>query len=125
MADVAVRFGAVDDGKDGKEPAMGLYNPRQSTRNMYAIPLSAAHKYTDQGYLLRASFAIAQYLNMFPDQFLVNRIADTIVNNLETLVKHKPVGLDDKGEAFAEGEIRVNGERIEQFEAWTNGDVVK
>jgi len=126
MSDIGVRFGAVPTEEGEKEPAMGLYNLRKQYDAMYAIPLSCAYKYADQGYLLRASFAIAQYLGMYPDRFLVDRIADTILNNLDSLVRHRPVGLDvGEGEVFGEGEIRVDGEVVDQFEANTNGTVTR
>jgi hypothetical protein len=123
MSDIAVRFGFVPDG-EGKEPAMGLYNVRQSGQAQWAIPLSAAFKYTDQEYLMRTSFAIAQYLGMFPDAFLINRIADTILNNLDALIKQKPAGKGE-GRAFGEGKMMVDGETIGEFEAYTNGDIVR
>jgi hypothetical protein len=124
--DIGVRFGAVDAEDGGKEPAMGLYNQRQQRAAMYAIPLSSAYKYADQGYLLRASFAIAQYLGMFPDRFLVDRIATTILDNLDSLIRHRPVGLDlEEGSVFGEGEIRIDGEVADQFEANTNGTVTR
>ncbi len=122
MSDIAVRFGYEPD-EVGKEPAMGIYNVRQSTRSQYIIPLSSAYKYADQAYLMRASFAIAQYLQMHPDAFLINRIADTILNNLGTLIGYKPADKEE-GRAFGEGKVIIEGETIGEFEAHTNGDVI-
>ena len=124
MSDVAVRFGYVEDEEGEREPAMGIYSTEHSSRSQFAIPLSSLYKYTDQPYLLRASFAIAQYLNMFPDQFLVNRIADTILNNIDTLVKYLPAEKEE-GYAFGEGKVVVDGEVLGEFEALTNGDVIQ
>ena len=125
MADIAVRFGFVPTAdKQGKEPGMGIYNVRQSSRSQYVIPLSSAYKYVDQAYLMRASFAIAQYLEMFPDAFLVNRIADTILSNLDELIRHRPADKED-GHAIGEGKIVIDGETIGEFEAHTNGDVIR
>ncbi len=125
MSDIAVRFGFVpSEDKQGKEPGMGLYNVRQSTKSQFVIPLSSAFKYADEAYLMRSSFAIAQYLEMFPDAFLINRIADTILNNLDELIKHKPAEKEE-GRAFGEGKIVIDGETLGEFEAHTNGDVIK
>lgn len=123
MSDIGVRFGQVPT-ETGKEPAMGLYNIRQSRKSMFAIPLSCAYKYTDQAYLMRAAFAIAQYLQMFPDAFLINRIADTILSNLDTLIAQKPAEKSE-GQAFGEGKLMVDGETLGEFEAYTNGDIIR
>lgn len=124
MSDVAVRFGYVEDEEGRREPAMGIYSILHSSRAQFAIPLSSAYKYTDQGYLLRASFTVAQYLGMFPDQFLVNRIADTILDNMDTLVKYRPAEKEE-GQAFGEAKLVVDGEVLGEFEAHTNGDIIK
>lgn len=124
MSDLAVRFGHLPT-EAGREPAMAIYPVRGGRRPpMFAIPLSSAYKYADPAYLMRASFGIAERLQMHPDQFLVNRIAGLILDNLDDLVKQRPAG-PAPGRAFAEGELRVGGERIEQFEAHTNGVILK
>lgn len=80
--------------------------------------------YAEPDYLMASSFKIANFLGMFPDQFLINRIADLIMNYLPDLVKAKPIDTR-KGQAFAEGEIRIDGDVIERFEAYTGGGIVK
>lgn len=124
MSDITVQFGFVDDGDSGKEPAMGIKRAVLGNTPIFAIPLSSAYKYADGEYLMKASFAIANFLGMFPDQFLINRIADLILNYLPDLIKSAPAK-HEKGQAFAEGELRIDGERIEQFEAWTGGGLLK
>jgi len=124
MSDIAVRFGFIHDEDGDREPAMGIYNVRNNRKAMYAIPLSSAYKYTDQAYMMRACFAISQYLQMHPDAFLINRIADTILSNLDTLIIQRPAGKEE-GEVFGEGKVIVEGETIGEFEAYTNGDIVK
>lgn len=103
---------------------MGITKAAMGKHPIFAIPLSAAYKYADPQYLMAASFRIAEILRMTPDQFLINRIADMILNYLPDLIKARPVD-DAPGRAFAEGEVRIDGERIEQFEAYTNGGIAK
>lgn len=129
MSDIYIRWGAVDlqteDGRPYKEPAMGVTKAVLGHRApIFAIPLSSAWLYAEPEYLVSSCFRIAEYLGMFPDQFLVSRIADLILNHLPDLIKAKPI-TDDPGRAFAEGEIRIDGERIEQFEAYTGGGIAK
>lgn len=129
MSDIYIRWGAVDlvdeDGKSYKEPAMGITRAVFGhTAPIFAIPLSSAYVYTDPKVLVEKSFKIAEFLGMFPDQFLINRIADTVMNYLPDLIRAKPIG-EQRGQAFAEGEVRIDGERIEQFEAYTGGGIVK
>jgi hypothetical protein len=128
MSDVYVRWGAVDlisdEGHSYKEYAMGITRARFGKHPIFAIPLSSAWMYADSQYLVKASFKIAEFLNMHPDQFLINRIADLILGKLPDLIKSRPIG-NGAGRAFAEGEVRIDGERIEQFEAYSNGDIVK
>jgi len=128
MSDIYIRWGAVDlvddDGRPYKEPAMGVTRAALGKQPIFAIPLSSAWMYAEPDYLMASSFKIANFLGMFPDQFLINRIADLIMNYLPDLVKAKPIDAR-KGQAFAEGEIRIDGDVIERFEAYTGGGIVK
>lgn len=127
MSDIRVIIGAVDitdaDGKPDREVALGIKAANLKKSPMFAIPLSSAYLYADPKYLIEKSFFIAEFLGMFPDQFLVNRIADTILNYLPDLIRSKPL-TDEPGQAFAEGELRIDGERIQQFEAFTGGGIL-
>ncbi len=128
MSDISHRFGFVDtpnnDGQPTREPALGIFPVKMGRVPIFAIPLSSAYKYTDPKYMMETCFKIAEMFNMHPDAFIVNRIADLIMNWMPELIHHLPPG-DERGEAFAEGEVRIDGEVIERFEAHTNGDVVK
>jgi hypothetical protein len=127
MSDIRVVLGAVEttgsDGKPDKEMALGIKAANLKKSPMFAIPLSSAYLYADPKYLIEKSFFIAEFLGMFPDQFLVNRIADTILSYLPDLVRSKPL-TDAPGKAFAEGELKIDGERIQQFEAYTGGGIL-
>lgn len=129
MSDITIRWGSVDlideaTGRPYQEPAMGITRAALGRQPIFAIPLSAAWKYNEPEYLMKAAFEIATKLDMFPDQFLINRICDLILNYLPDLVKAKPAA-EHKGQAFGEGELRIDGERIEQFEVYTGGGVEK
>lgn len=129
MSDIYIRWGAVDlvdeNGRPYKEPAMGVTRAVLGhTAPIFAIPISSAWMYAEPDYLMQSSFKIANFLGMFPDQFLINRIADTIMNYLPDLLRAKPIG-DQKGRAFAEGEVRIDGDVIERFEAYTGGGIEK
>lgn len=129
MSDIYVRWGAVDlideDGRTYKEPAMGITRAVFGhTAPIFAIPLSSAYVYSEPKTLVEKSFKIAEFLGMFPDQFLINRIADTIMNYLPDLLRAKPVG-EQLGRAYGEGSVRIDGEEVERFEAYTGGGIVK
>lgn len=128
MSDVMIRWGSVDvedaHGHRRKEPAMGITRAAMGKQPMFAIPLGAAWKYTDPDYLIKQAFQVASHLQMFPDRFLINRIADLIMNYLPDLVRAKPP-TEEKGRAFAEGIVRIDGEEIERFEAYTGGGIEK
>jgi len=128
MSDIYIRWGAVDladpDGRPYREKAMGVTKIGRGRQPIFAIPLSSAYLYADPQYLMAASFKIASFLGMFPDAFLVNRIADRITNYIPDLIASLPVGEED-GRAFAEGEVRIDGEVVEQFEAYTGGGIAK
>lgn len=128
MSDLYIRWGSVDmiddEGHAYKEPAMGITRAAMGKQPIFAIPLSAAYLYNEPDYVMEASFRIANFLGMFPDQFLINRIADLILNYLPDLVKSKLPG-EDQGRAYGEGSLRIEGEEIERFEVHTNGGVVK
>lgn len=128
MSDIAHRFGFVDlhdIGEDPRrEPALGIYPIKPGRVPIFAIPLSSAYKYADPKYLMETSFKIAEMFGMHPDMFIINRIADLIMNWMPELVHHLPA-TDPRGIPCAEGSVRVDGEIIEQFEAYTNGDIAK
>lgn len=127
MSDIYVRWGAVDlvddDGRPYKEYAMGITKARMGKQPIYAIPLSSAYLYADPQYLVKASFNIAEFLGMHPDQFLINRIADLILNYLPDLIASKPT-TEGEGRAFAEGSLMIDGEELQRFEAHTNGVIL-
>ncbi len=124
MTDIAVRFGFVDVDEKEREPAMGLYPVRRGRPPMFAIPLSSAYKYTDAKYLAETSFKIAEMFGMHPDQFIINRIADTILSNIDALIKHVDPEEQHNGQAFAEGAVKIDGDTVQQFEAYTDGRIV-
>lgn len=131
MSDIAVRFGYVpvqdSDDPHSREPAFGIYSSRfanQREKAMWAIPLSSAYKYTDSSYMMRACFAIAQFLGMQPDQFLINRISSTIEDNLTQLLLSKPAGEVD-GQEYGEVELKIDDQVVSEFAVKNNGEMVK
>lgn len=128
MSDITIKWGYVDvtstDGGIIKEPAMGIKPTKLGRTPIFAIPLSSAYKYADSEYLMKASFAIAEFLGMFPDAFLINRIADTILNYLPDLIKKRPYQ-HNIGDECGEGYIMADGEIIDYFGVTTGGGVLK
>ena len=131
MSDIAVKFGYIpteeSDNRVDREPAMGIYNSRfgnQRNNAMWAIPLDAAYKYTDSKYLMRACFAIAQFLGMQPDQFLINRIASKIEDGLQTLLTMKPAE-ELEGQEYGEVELKIEDQVVSEFAVKTNGEMIK
>lgn len=121
MSDITVQFGYVDiadnNGKPRKEPAMGIKKAVLGRTPIYAITLNNAHQYTDPNYLVKASFDIANHLQMFPDEFLCRRICNLILDKLDLLIRMKPYE-QREGKEVGEGKLYVDGD-IEHF-AFTN-----
>ena len=127
MSDISVKFGYVDlvddDGSIKKEPAMGIRQAVLGKTPIFAIPLESAWKYAEPEYLMAASFKIAEFLGMFPDAFLINRIADTILNHIPDLIKQRPFTAAE-GKENGEGKIMFHGE-VEHFGVTTTGGILK
>ena len=127
MSDITIQWGYVDvDHGDGpvSEPAMGIKPARLGRVPIFAIPLSSAYRYADGAYLMKVSFRIAECLGMFPDAFLINRIADLILNYLPDLIgkrMHESVA----GRECGEGKVFHDGELIEHFGVTTSGGILK
>jgi hypothetical protein len=128
--DITQRFGYVNtydvDGNQRTEPAMGII-PARIGKNLpvYAIPLSLAYQYADAETLIKKSFHIAQVLGFSPDQFIVNRIADLILNYLPDLIKMRPYENKEQGKENGEGKLMADGEVISLFGTTTTGQVLR
>jgi hypothetical protein len=128
-SDVTIQWGFVDlyddDGEKTTEPAMGIRKATLGGRkSIYAIPLSSAYKYADVKYLMEASFNVATFLGMSPDQFLINRIADLILNYLPDLVRKAPKE-EDEGVECGEGILSVDGEIVSNFGLMSGGGIIR
>jgi hypothetical protein len=128
MSDITFQFGFVDvvdeDGLSNKEPALGIKPAKLGRVPIFAIPISSAWAYYEPDYLMKACFDIATFLNMFPDQFLINRIADTITNNIPDLIKQKPF-IAGQGKECGEGKLTLGGDQIINFGITDTGGVLK
>lgn len=122
MSDIAHHFGYVDvtgdDGKPRKEMALGIKRAAMGKQPIFAIPLSSAWMYNEPEYMAGRCFAIADFLGMFPDAFLMKRIANLILNYLPDLVASKPYENSEQGSECGVGAIIINGEK--QHFAMTN-----
>lgn len=129
MSDITVKMGFVDvyneDGKAKKEMAIGIM-PITLRPNppIFAIPLSSAWLYNEPEYMARATRNIAEYLGMFPDVFLMKRIAGLILDYLPDLIGSKPFITDSIGSECGEGKM-IDGDVIEHFAITTNGSVIR
>lgn len=127
MSDITCQFGYVDiETETGwqKEPAIGIKPAKLGRVPIYAIPLSSAYLYADSQYLMRASFNVATFLGMFPDAFLINRIADLILSRLPDLIRMKPFR-QELGSEIGEGRLFHDGDVVEHFGITTGGMVLK
>ena len=130
MSDITSKFGYVNtydaDGQQRTEPAMGIVPVRRGQNlPVYAIPLSLAYQYADGEVLISKSFHIAQVLGFFPDRFIVNRIADLILNYLPDLIKMRPYENKAKGKENGEGKVMIDGEVVSMFGTTTTGGILK
>lgn len=113
IGDVVCSFQWVND-----EPAMILWPKVRRTlaNGAYVICLSAAYKYADTGYLVRAAFEAAQTMGFEESRMTAMKIADIIIEGLPDLVEMPPTPQSWKEQKAEEqiGEmlIKVNGETI-------------
>lgn len=120
MSDIDIRFGYVNtqdsQGFDSTEPALAIV-PKRLGSNLptYAIPLSSAYKYADGEYLIKSAFNAANHLQMFPDRFLVYRIADLILIYLPDLIKMKPFAKKGSARENGEGKVLIDGDVVSHF----------
>ncbi len=105
------------------EPAMVLY-PALARLNAgaYVICLSSAFKYDDMGYLVRQAAIAARVMGMDETKFTIHRIGTAIHDGLLDLIKQPPepqwVKDLDKGEVFAELEVKADGKTIIEREVF-------
>lgn len=87
------------------EPALVIFPLRpRITKTGFIICLSAAHKYTDDVYLVQQAYRAAEMLGMGTDRFTVYNMANAIEENLEDLVMMKPEP-EEKPKVIGEGQI--------------------
>lgn len=127
MSDITPIFGYVDvtdaSGKKSKEMALGIKRAMLGKTPIFAIPLSSAWLYNEPEYMARATRNIAEFLGMFPDTFLLTRIAQLILNYLPDLIESKPFDAQ-KGQECGEGKLTMDG-KTEYFGITTTGRILK
>lgn len=101
------------------EPALIITPKLASIKGAYIIALSSAYKYTDLNYLVQQSAACAKHIGMdVSSRFVVRRISDLILDNLQDLCEMPPEQLvmpKEKGKVVGEMVMKVNGEtKVEQ-----------
>jgi hypothetical protein len=99
------------------EPAMVIYPARaRYNSGAYIICLSSAFKYDDIGYLVQQAAIAARVIGTDETSFSINRIGTVIHDGLLDLIKMPPepqwVKDRDKGEVFADLEIKADGKTI-------------
>lgn len=112
------------------EPAMVLFPARaRLNAGAYVICLSSAFKYADLAYLVKQAAIAAGVMGMDETSYTINRIGTAIHDGLLDLIKMPPepqwVKDMDKGEVFAELEIKADGKTIIEREVFEGdrGDV--
>lgn len=112
------------------EPAMVLFPVRaRLNAGAYVICLSSAFKYDDMAYLVKQAAIAASVMGMDETKYTINRIGTAIHDGLLDLIKMPPepqwVKDLDKGEVFAELEVRADGKTIIEREVFEGdrGDV--
>lgn len=87
------------------EPALTIFPLRPRIKKTgFIICLSAAHKYTDDNYLVAQARLAAEITGMGTDKFTVMNMANAINENLEDLVKMPPEP-QEKPEVIGEGQL--------------------
>lgn len=87
------------------EPALVIFPHRPRIQKTgFIVCLSAAHKYTDDVYLVAQAYKAAEVLGMGTDSFTVYNMARAIEENLEDLVMMKPEP-EEKPTVIGEGQI--------------------
>lgn len=114
----------------GDEPAMVLFPVRaRLNAGAYVICLSSAFKYDDLAYLVKQAAIAAGVMGMDETSYTINRIGTAIHDGLLDLIVMPPepawVKDLDKGEVFAELEIKADGKTIIEREVYEGdrGDV--
>lgn len=112
------------------EPAMVLFPARaRLNAGAYVVCLSSAFKYDDLAYLVKQAAIAAGVMGMDETSFTINRIGTAIHDGLLDLIVmppepdwHKDL---DKGEVFAELEVKADGKTIIEREVYEGdrGDV--
>lgn len=107
--DIVVGYQYVND-----EPALVLWPARPGNRaGAYVICLSSAWKYVEDGYLIAQAFKACEVMGIFPTKQQVHRIATAIEDNLDELVRMKPMQADAPV-AVGEGKLILpNGNTID------------
>ena len=100
-----------------EEPAMVLFPARaRLNAGAYVVCLSSAFKYDDIPYLVKQAAIAARVMGMDETKYTINRIGTAIHDGLLDLIKMPPEPQwhkdKDKGEVFAEMEIKANGKTI-------------
>lgn len=87
------------------EPALVIFPFRQRIEKTgFIICLSAAHKYTNDVYLVQQAYRAAEMLGMGTERFTVYNMANAIEENLDDLVQMKPEP-EEKPKVIGEGQI--------------------
>lgn len=112
------------------EPAMVLFPARaRLNAGAYVVCLSSAFKYDDLAYLVKQAAIAAGVMGMDETSYTINRIGTAIHDGLLDLIKMPPepqwVKDLDRGEVFAELEIKADGKTIIEREVFEGdrGDV--
>lgn len=105
------------------EPAMVLFPVRaRLNAGAYVICLSSAFKYDDMAYLVKQAAIAASVMGMDETKFTIHRIGTAIHDGLLDLIKQPPepqwVKDLEKGEVFAELEVKADGKTIIEREVY-------
>lgn len=95
------------------EPAMCILRASMGRKSAFVVCLSAAWQYREPAYLIKQSMTAAKVLGMEMNKSAVHKIADTILDNLDALVRLAPEP--------EEAEIEREGKKpIVEFDQRTN-----
>lgn len=99
------------EGYGSEEPALIIGCQRFGKKKAVVIPLSSAHKYRDDTYLVEQCFQCAQNLGFGFDKNMAMKIADAILDGLDDLVKfapdEEPTFTEELEKAYEEQGLRI------------------
>lgn len=93
----------TDPQLSSEEPVMWLRRKRAGVngRPSFVIPLSAAHLYADDDYIINTSRLAATVMGFYADRWIIFRIASAIYECLPELIRMPPPAIENTAKLVA------------------------